>query len=209
MNKEKLIQIWKDNGIDKAEFKFSCGGDSMNDYSLLFYDEKHKELTVPDEFKEKFIDLIFNNVAFYEVSDGHYLGEYGTVHIYYDEELEDFDFTKSSVSEFSEKIERHLSTELTEEESNYYSSYIKDINLSDSGNYESIHYKKDFIKTDKHKEIEKDIINKVVEEAERLETSIRENDNYEEYFDVTDFTIDGNILEFLVSYSVIRTENEL
>lgn len=209
MNKKKLIQIWKNNGINKAEFEFSCGGDSMNDYSLIFYDEKHKELTVPDEFKEKFIDLIFDNVVFYEVSDGHYLGEYGTVHIYYDEELEDFDFTKSSVSEFSERIERHLNIKLTEEESNYYSSYIKDINLSDNGNYESIDYKKDFIKTDKHEEIEKNIINKVVEEAKRVEISIRENDHYEEYFDVTDFTTDGNILEFIVSYSIIITEDNL
>ena len=39
---EKLIEEWKEKGVDRAEFEFSCGGDSMNDTSLVFFDKEER-----------------------------------------------------------------------------------------------------------------------------------------------------------------------
>ena len=36
----EIVKIWKENNVDRVEFQFSCGGDSMNDTSILIYDKE-------------------------------------------------------------------------------------------------------------------------------------------------------------------------
>ena len=36
---EDIIKKWKEAKISYANFEFNCGGDSMNDTDLIFYDD--------------------------------------------------------------------------------------------------------------------------------------------------------------------------
>jgi hypothetical protein len=42
MNLQEAVQKWNELGINRAEFEFDCGGDSMNETTLNFYDKKDK-----------------------------------------------------------------------------------------------------------------------------------------------------------------------
>ena len=76
---EKLIEEWKEKGVDRAEFEFSCGSDSMNDTSLVFFDKEDKEVIMSNKSRETLDNDIYKEVEFYVNSDGHYQGEHGTV----------------------------------------------------------------------------------------------------------------------------------
>ena len=79
MEMQDAIKLWKKKKISHAEFSFSCGNESMDDTDLTFYKEgkevKSKELS------DYFEDAIYDNVEFYDTSDGYYIGESGKVTI--------------------------------------------------------------------------------------------------------------------------------
>ena len=101
----EYIELWKKHNIGKCVMTFSCGGDSMNDTSFALYDNEDNEVQV-EELTDYFESVIDNKVDFYEISDGHYLGEFGTVEITYDEEEdeEDFLYYKDAKSYCNQKI---------------------------------------------------------------------------------------------------------
>ena len=161
---EKIIKLWKDNNITKGEFEFYCGGDSMGDTELRFYssDENEAPTKVHDELVNYFEDEVYNNVHFYEVSDGHYLGEMGTVYIELDEEENDFTYHKSAQSEWSETLSSVVRIPLTDDEVKFVKNYVANINGGE-GDWTNVNYSKDFIMTDKEEEIQKVLIEKVDE----------------------------------------------
>ena len=61
---EELIKEWKEKEVDRAEFEFSCGGDQMNDTSLVFFDKENKEIIMSTESKETLDNDIYNNVTY-------------------------------------------------------------------------------------------------------------------------------------------------
>jgi hypothetical protein len=157
----EIVKIWKDNDISYAEFQFSCGGDSMDDFSIHYFDSKGNEIKV-DGLDVYFEDKVFKNVTFYEASDGHYIGESGHVKI----ELNDdegydpvFIYDKNATSEYLETYTGVCYVELTEAEKTFIQNYVSNINGSSDD--VGINYSKDFIMTDGVKEIEINLLDKI------------------------------------------------
>lgn len=166
-----IINLWKENNVKQVNFIFDCGGDNMGDTSIEIYDE-NDNLVENSEIEDYFDDKVYTHVQFYVNSDGHYQGENGVVEITlsedFDEEDEDKDdsnsfvYFKNARSEYSESYSDTLCVELTPEENNYISKYVKNINGgSDMGDETNFNYKCDFIMTDELEAIENTIAVKV------------------------------------------------
>lgn len=160
---ENIIKIWKEKNIDHVNFNFSCGGDSMNDTSIDIFDKEGK-LVQDSELESYFDDQTYKNVEFYENSDGHYQGEFGVVTIEFDEDENDFTYSKSSSSEWSESSVNEAEIELTDEEAKFVADYVLNIN----GGEDDIqtNYKKDFILTNEQEETLKGLEEKISEFAQ-------------------------------------------
>lgn len=151
---QNIIKVWKDNKVDYANFEFSCGGDSMNDTSLSIFDEAGTEIDCT-ELADYFEDEIYRKVDFYENSDGHYQGEAGNVEIRLNEEEDDFDYSKSSQSEWSENYDNDIEIELTDKQVDFIKSKVLNIN-GDDGNVRT-NYKADCVLTDEEEKFEEQI----------------------------------------------------
>jgi hypothetical protein len=160
---ENIIKIWKEKNIDHVNFNFSCGGDSMNDTSIEIFDKEGK-LVQDSELETYFDDKTYNNVEFYVNSDGNYQGEFGVVTIEFDEDENDFTYSKSSSSEWSESSVNEAEIELTDEEAKFVADYVLNIN----GGEDDIqtNYKKDFILTNEQEETLKGLEEKISEFAQ-------------------------------------------
>ena len=160
---EQSLKLWKKSMIDHCVMEFSCGGDSMNEFTFLFYDENknvlHSEdITTLDNF---FDEEVFDKVHFYEASDGHYLGEFGTVNIELNDEGDDFIYTKEASSEYSESVTEKFTFQLTDDEFDLLSEKISDFNGDSSGLV--INYNLDCIITDKEIDILSNFENKILD----------------------------------------------
>ena len=163
ITKNEAIALWKEQGIERVEMEFYCGGDEMGDYSFRYFNADDIELDEVKELFDYFDDEVFRHIDFYVNSDGHYMGESGNVHITLDDlELDDedfdFDYVKSAESEWNESIVNTLSVTLNEEQINYLKEYVRSI-VGGSDENTDFNYSKDFIMTDEHERIEKEIGN--------------------------------------------------
>lgn len=164
-SKEEAIKRWKDLKLENAVFNFSCGGDSMGQTEVCLYSENEQ---IRDTFLEEFFDTeVYNYVEFYENSEGHYLGESGDVHITLNEydEVAEFEYSKTSISEYSEMVANTVEIELTEEEKEFFSNYIANIDGDSYGESATdgmvINYLKDFLLTEEKQNILDSIVEKV------------------------------------------------
>lgn len=130
MTKLQAIQIWKENSLINAIITYNCGGDSMGDMETVFNDE-NGEITFDGSNKlaDYLENLSFDKVEYYVNSDGHYMGENGTVEIILDEDMDepDFDFLKSAEYEYSESEHYDIWVELTDIEKNTLKKYVQSI----------------------------------------------------------------------------------
>jgi hypothetical protein len=150
------IKDWKKQNIAYAEFQFSCGGDSMNDTDLLFYNEQGDVVNETCGLSAYFENEVYNEVSFYEASDGHYMGENGVVRIELSDEEDEFHYMKSAQSEWCERYNGELECEVTEDEVKFLTEYIG--GMSDaSWNGRQTDYKKDFVLTDEYEEMIDDL----------------------------------------------------
>ena len=150
MEEEDAIKLWKEAEIDHAEFKFSCGGDSMGDTELIFYKE-NKQIKVDRALYDYFDNSVYENVEFYVnsfVDD--YMGESGTVTIELDEEEDRFEYDKSSSETWLDYYSDTLKVEITKEQAQFLEEYVSDMSAGEDE--EEQNYKKDFILTE---EVEK------------------------------------------------------
>ena len=161
MELKQAIALWKEKNISRCSMEYYCGGDNMGDYSFVFYDEEDNEIECK-ELVTFFDDEVFKHVDFYVNSDGHYMGESGSVEIELDEndDYESFDYTKCAEYEYSETIESTITLKLTEEEVNYFNEYVRNI-IGGEGENPSANYSKDFIMTDELVNIEKGLMDKI------------------------------------------------
>ena len=153
------LQKWKEHDVDRVHFVFSCGGDSMNDTTIEIYDKEDNIIEVP-EISDYFDEAVYNNVQFYEASDGHYMGEDGEVIITLTDDEDDFDYCKDSQEEW---CENELFTEKfvwTDEEVDFIDKYVRDINGSMAEDDYNVNYKTDFIQTDELVEFEEKLVEK-------------------------------------------------
>ena len=170
----EAVSEWKKLGIESANMDFTCGGDSMSDYSFVFYTKNttpggKENIEVESEELVSFFDRqIFDDVDFYVNSDGHYIGESGVVVITLNDEEDGFVYDKQSQSEWSESYEETIHIKLSKEEIEFVKNKILNINGGTDGDA-TFNYKLDCIITDEDEEI----IEKL---GERLST---ECDEYE------------------------------
>jgi len=159
----EIVKLWKDNKIKSCEMEFSCGGDSMNDYEFVFYDNKNKNV-VCEELRDFFEDEVFKRVEFYVNSDGYYIGEFGSVSITLDEENETaFDYSKNATSEFSESFTETTEIELNKKEVDFLNEYVGSIVGGEDGN--AINYKQDLIVSDEIESVSEKLLKKINDTA--------------------------------------------
>jgi hypothetical protein len=196
---EELIKEWLEKGVDRAEFEFSCGGDSMNDTSLVFFDKESKEIIMSNESRETLDNDIYSNVEFYVNSDGHYQGEHGTVLVEFNVEENEFNYSKSATEEWSESFTDIIKLEITPELHKFCKEYV--LEISGESNYLDIEYAKDFyINSEKCKMLEdiKEVINEAIDDHEPEDKSAGE---LEDYVSMSNFaTIDNNKIKFNYDY---------
>lgn len=174
---KNIIKLWKENNIDEAIFEFSCGGDSMNETELRFINNDCESVE-NDELHNFFEDEIYKKVNFYEASDGHYMGESGSVIITLSEDEKDFCYDKTSESEWSEVKEDVIPVPLTQEEYNFLSGYVLAMSLS-GWDGERIDYKKDLILTDKYENLIKELHKKFNDYSDDFEPETNGEPNYD------------------------------
>ena len=156
----EAVSEWKKLGIDNANMEFSCGGDSMSDYSFTFYTKNKSVVTgrlenieVESEALISFFDLqIFDDVEFYVNSDGHYIGESGNVVITLNDDEDGFEYDKQSQSEWSESYEETIHIKLSKEEIEFVKNKILNINGGQDGDA-TFNYKIDCVITDEEEEL--------------------------------------------------------
>ena len=165
-----IIQIWKENNIEKCVMEFSCGGDSMGDTEYTLYDNEGNQVS-NDDITEYFDHKIYDYVDFYEVSDGHYMGESGTVTI----ELDEYDgepsftFSKDAQSEFEETFSGTMEFNLTEVEVKLLVEKISNFNKSEWDSQVFINYKDDCVITDEEEVILNDLIKRIEDDSFNFE----------------------------------------
>ena len=165
-----IIQIWKENNIEKCVMEFSCGGDSMDDTEFTLYDNEGNQVS-NDDITEYFDHEIYDYVDFYEVSDGHYMGESGTVTI----ELDEYDgepsftFSKDAQSEFEETFSGTMEFNLTEVEVKLLVEKISNFNKSEWDSQVFINYKDDCVITDEEEVILNDLIKRIEDDSFNFE----------------------------------------
>ena len=215
MNPEKVglevaVQCWKDVKINHCIMDFSCGGDEMQDVDFVFYGENENVLP-SDTLNNFFKHEVFEKVDFYVNSGDEYIGEFGTVRIELNEEHADFEYTKSTTSEHSERITESFIYQFTDEEFNIFRDKIEDIN--GEGRSVNFNYKSDCIISDDEISIlEKfegkiiNFINNAIIENEHGDPE-EESENFECDVEDTLNTAEKTI-EILVSRSFYYTVSE-
>jgi hypothetical protein len=167
---EQMIDKWKELNIKSCSMEFSCGGDSMNDYTFTFYTNDNKEVD-GEELTDYFETEVFNEVEFYEVSDGHYIGESGVVEIKLEEEDDEephFSYYKDASYEWSERYLGQMNVPLTDTELSFIKEKVLNMNGGDWGE-PNINYKVDCIVTDEEEKMMNDLIQKICDESEDFE----------------------------------------
>ena len=170
METKDIITLWKKLGINHATFTFSCGGDSMNDTSIAFYNESDEEVEgETDELCTYFDNIVYDRVDFYVNSDGHYQGESGTVDIRLDDEEEDdFTYSKDSESEWCESLSSELIIDLTKEMVEFINENVSNINGAE-GEMITVNFKRDFILNEKQVKLLEELKEKIENETVNYE----------------------------------------
>ncbi len=215
METKEVVKLWKELGITEGYMDFSCGGDSFHDYEVILLADG-ESVGEPD-LKKYFEDEVFNNVSFYEASDGHYMGEAGRVEI----ELEDSDdepyfmYSKNAEAEWSETHESESHIELTEEMVEFIKKNVDNINGGDWGAVQ-INFKRDFIMTDREEELVDEIGSAIDDYVVNYEPEDSPDGNIDDWYtfstnpDGEDITIEGNneLKLYITNSFIIYTPSE-
>jgi hypothetical protein len=209
----EMIELWKKNNIRECIMEFSCGGDSMNDYSFTCYTSDGKIENDDTEILINYFDIeVFNQIEFYVNSDGHYMGESGIVTINIENDGDDyFTYYKNAESEYSEIQTEEFNFELTDKEVSFINEYVRNINGGDGDVVTN--YKKDFIFTEEQEELVSELESKLKEFAYdcHIDSDGEWNDWYTFTTAIDDdnvISIEGNTLKVSVSktFNVYRKE---
>ncbi len=203
-NIQEIIKLWKELGVEQVKFEFSCGGDSMNDTSITIEGKDGSEIDNV-ELRDYFDDAVYKRVEFYEASDGHYQGEFGNVYITLSDDEEDFDYNKSSQSEWSERVGSEVPVELTDEQMKFIKSKVLNINGDcDSLN---VNYKNDCILSDKEEELVDDLENTLLDILRDYSPDTDEGE-VGEWFTFTT-NEEGEDIKFIGNSVVVQISNEV
>jgi hypothetical protein len=195
MEKEKIIKLWKELGVEQVIFEFDCGGDSMGSTDWTI--ETATGSIHNQEIEDYFDDQVYRNVDFYVNSDGHYQGESGQVIIELAEDDDEpyFNYSKQAESEFSESITNNVEIKLTEKEAEFIKKNILNFN-GDESEINSV-FKGDLFLTDEDEAFLGELEEKILNEVQYFEPEFEEGE-LEEWFSFNthedNLTIDDNKL---------------
>jgi hypothetical protein len=160
----EIIELWKKLDIQRCEMEFSCGGDSMNETDFTFYDSQDKQVDA-DELESYFENEVYNQVEFYEVSDGHYMGEFGQVVITLEDEDDEpfFQYDKQSQSEWEEREIEVMKYDLTDSEVKFLTEKVDSIVGGEDG--QAINYKTDCVLSDEEEELSEKLLQDIADAA--------------------------------------------
>ena len=216
MELKEAIARWKELNVDRVVLTFNCGGDSMGDMDWEVFGANDQR--IEDEDLISYFDReVFNRVDFYVNSDGHYMGESGTVTILLEDDMEaeqDFIYNKEAYSDYSETHESTVLIELTDAEVAYIKEYVRDIN-GGADERVNFNYSKDFIMTDEMSELEASISEKIGDfTSQYMPDDIEEDGHLEDWysFNTDDFDpieFEGNSIKVTINNSVtVQRYNE-
>jgi hypothetical protein len=200
-----IITLWKELNVESVHFEFSCGGDSMNDTTIVINGKDGE--TIENEQIATYIDNeVYNNVEFYVNSDGHYQGEFGTVYITLDDDDETLSYNKSSQSEWTEHHESTVTVELSEDEANFVKQKVS--NLNGSMDEFVVNYKGDLILTDKDEETLEAVKTKVEDTLNGYEPEV-EDGEVGEWYNFTTNGETGTEIAFEGNSILVQITNEV
>ena len=161
----EMIELWKKLDIQRCEMEFSCGGDSMNESDFTFYNSQDKQVD-GEELEGYFENEVYNEVEFYEVSDGHYMGEFGQVVITLEEDGEEpyFQYEKNFQSEWEEREIEVMKYDLTDSEVKFLTEKVDSIVGGEDG--QAINYKTDCVLSAEEEEMSERLLQEIAEGAD-------------------------------------------
>lgn len=182
---EEMIKLWKEKGVAEAVFTFSCGGDSMNETEIALYDSKSNRI-VDEELETYFDNEVYDEVEFYVNSDGHYIGEFGTVTITLEDDGEGnevFEYSKYSEAEYSESETESLYIGLTNDQLSFIENHVHSI-VGDTDDV-TFNYKNDFILKDNS--ILEDLELKIISSCKDYEFLTMQDGEEDDWFEFRTF----------------------
>lgn len=164
----EMIELWKKLDIQRCEMEFSCGGDSMNETDFTFYNSQDKVVD-GEELEGYFESEVYNEVEFYEVSDGHYMGEFGQVVITLEEDDDEpyFQYDKNSQSEWEEREVEVMKYDLSDSEVKFLTEKVESIVGGEDG--QAINYKTDCVLSDEEEELSEKLLQEISDVADEYE----------------------------------------
>lgn len=164
----EMIELWKKLDIQRCEMEFSCGGDSMNETDFTFYNSQDKVVD-GEELEGYFENEVYNEVEFYEVSDGHYMGEFGQVVITLEEDDDEpyFQYDKNSQSEWEEREVEVMKYDLSDSEVKFLTEKVESIVGGEDG--QAINYKTDCVLSDEEEELSEKLLQEISDVADEYE----------------------------------------
>jgi hypothetical protein len=187
----EIIELWKKLDIQRCEMEFSCGGDSMNETDFTFYDSQDKQVDA-DELESYFEGEVYNQVEFYEVSDGHYMGEFGQVVITLEDEDDEpfFQYDKQSQSEWEEREIEVMKYDLTDSEVKFLTEKVDSIVGGEDG--QAINYKTDCVLSDEEEELSEKLLQDIADAANEYDFQDADGEP-QDWFTFSTDTGDGEI----------------
>jgi hypothetical protein len=187
----EIIELWKKLDIQRCEMEFSCGGDSMNETDFTFYDSQDNQVDA-DELESYFEGEVYNQVEFYEVSDGHYMGEFGQVVITLEDEDDEpfFQYDKQSQSEWEEREIEVMKYDLTDSEVKFLTEKVDSIVGGEDG--QVINYKTDCVLSDEEEELSEKLLQDIADAADEYDFQDADGEP-QEWFTFSTDTGEGEI----------------
>jgi hypothetical protein len=187
----EIIELWKKLDIQRCEMEFSCGGDSMNETDFTFYDSQDNQVDA-DELESYFEGEVYNQVEFYEVSDGHYMGEFGQVVITLEDEDDEpfFQYDKQSQSEWEEREIEVMKYDLTDSEVKFLTEKVDSIVGGEDG--QAINYKTDCVLSDEEEELSEKLLQDIADAANEYDFQDADGEP-QDWFTFSTDTGDGEI----------------
>ena len=199
-DRDALKELFTSGQIDKIEWTYHAGGDSLNDYDHVYF-LNGEEVTLENPIDPT--DYILDNVDIADASDGHYLGEFGTVHV----TLEDDELSvyKDYRSEWSEPYTEELSLEVSPEAAKVLENIEILIYEISNGDLEELVFKKDLFVNDEIATIIEDTIDEVVDAADNF---VCNYEDVEEHKTINFLYCKNNVLNFSLNYSITEIRDE-
>jgi hypothetical protein len=201
---ETLKDLFINNQVDRIEWIYSAGGDSLNETETVGYlgDE---EVDVK-EHESIIDDFALDNTDIADSSDGHYEGESGTVTITYDAQEDVLVTSKDFESHWNESYEEEDYINITSEEKEILSKIdVFKVEIPKSS-YEEILFKEDtYVSKEMHGLLES-ITEKMIDVAMDFEPSKGDGET-NEYMTIQFEEVVEDMAKVTIHYTVQETKD--